>query len=331
MGKVPETEARIYELRAREHGRGRDAVRPVSIPRHGWRDIAWRTYEEMNRDQLSLVAAGVTFYVVLALFPAIGAFVSLYGLVSDPATVQEHLSSLSGFLPGAILDIVSGELERVTSGDSSTLSFTFVGGLLFALWSANKGVASLFDSMNVVYEEPETRGFFKRTALTLAFTTGAIVLLIVLLNIMIVLPNVLGLLGLSGVGKALVAVLPVVLAVLLVGAGTALIYRYGPSRQPARWRWVSLGTVVATLGWAVTSGLFTWYLANFADYSATYGSLGAVIGMMMWVWLSAYIVLIGAELNAEIEHQTAEDTTTGPGAPLGGRGARMADTVGEAQ
>ncbi len=331
MANRTEIEARIFEMRAVEHGRGRRARGPFGIPRRGWLDVLWRTYQEMNNDRLSLVAAGVTFYVMLALFPAIGAFVSLYGLVADPATVQSQLSSLSGVVPSSLLDIVSGELERVSAGETSSLSLAFVGGLLFAIWSANKGIASLFDSMNVVYEEPETRGFFKRTLQTLAFTTGAIILLIVLVNVMVVLPNIFGFLGLSGVGKIALTVLPILLALVLMGAGVSLVYRYGPSRAPARWRWLSVGSIFATVGWAVVSVLFTWYLSHFADYSATYGSLGAVIGMMMWIWVSAFVVLLGAELNAEIEHQTGVDSTTGEPVPLGQRGARMADTVGEAQ
>ncbi|ESR26188.1 YihY/virulence factor BrkB family protein [Lutibaculum baratangense] len=328
-GIDPEIEARAMELRARERGRGREADSPVRVPGKGWKDIAWRTYEEIGRDRLSLVAAGVTFYTVLALFPAIGAFVSLYGLVADPATVEGQLASLSGFVPSALIDTVSAELQRVSSTESSSLSFAFIGGLLFALWSANKGVQSLFDSMNVVYEERESRGFFALTALTLAFTTGGIILMILIVNVMVVLPQVFSMLGLSGVGSVVLTVLPMALAVLLVGGAISLVYRYGPSRQRARWRWISVGSVFATLVWAIASALFTWYLANFANYSATYGSLGAVIGVMMWIWVSAYVVLIGAELNAEIEHQTGHDTTTGAPAPLGERGARMADTLGE--
>jgi membrane protein len=321
----------LHHARARERGRGRDATGPEKIPAQGWKDILWRTYEEMQRDRLLAVAAGVAFYALLAIFPAVTALVSLYGLIFEPSTVMGHLSAVGAMLPPGGFDIVRDQVDRVVSTAGAGLTLGFLGGLGIALWSANNGVKAVFDALNVIYDEDEKRGFVKLNLVSLTFTLGGILLFLTFVGVIAVLPIVFAQIGLAGAWEWLLPFLrwPALFVVLLLAL--ALIYRFGPSRTRPQWRWISVGSLFATVTWIVMSLLFSWYLQNFANYNAIYGSLGAVIGMMMWMWLSAVVVLIGGELNAETEHQTARDTTIAGDKPLGARGAAMADNVGAAK
>ncbi len=316
---------------ARQPGRGREADQPVDIPARGWMDILWRVYGQIDDDRILAVAAGVTFYVLLALFPAVGAFVSLYGLVADRATIAEHLASLNGVVPSGAIDVIGEQVKRITSGDQTALGFAFFSGLAISLWSSNAGMKAIFDALNIAYEEKEKRNFIMLNLWSLAFTGGAILFLIVAISGIVVVPVVLAFFGLGGVTDWLVWAgrWPALLAIVL--GALALLYRYGPSRDRAKWRWVSPGSLLAAVAWLGFSMAFSWYAGHFGSYNQTYGSLGAVIGFMTWMWLSATIILAGAELNAEIEHQTVKDTTEGPGQPLGTRGAKVADTVGRAR
>jgi membrane protein len=316
---------------AREPGRGRTAAEPQDIPPRGWWDIAWRVYEEIDNDRVLAVAAGVTFYGLLALFPAIGAFVSLYGLVSDPGTISEHLNALGGFLPGGALDVISEQIKRITQGNNTALGFAFFSGLAISLWSANAGMKAVFDALNVAYGEKEKRNFFILNLTSLAFTFGSILFLVIAMSGVVVVPVILKYVGLGGAADWIVWIgrWPALLLVTMVAL--AVLYRYGPSRDRARWTWLAPGSILAAIGWMIFSMLFSWYVGSFGNYNETYGSLGAAIGFMTWMWLSVTIILVGAELNAETEHQTAHDTTEGPHAPLGVRGAQMADTVGAAK
>jgi membrane protein len=316
---------------SREQGRGREATSPHEIPAKGWKDILWRTYEEINKDRILAVAAGVTFYGLLALFPAIAALVSIYGLFADPAIIQDHLNLLSGVLPGGALEIISEQVKRITSKESGTLGFAFVSGLVISLWSANAGMKAVFDALNVAYDEEEKRGFIALNLRSLTFTFGMIFFVLVAVGAIVVIPVLLDFIGLGEVTEWIISLArwPVLLGVIVLVL--AVFYRYGPSRDTAQWRWISAGSMVAAVVWVAASMLFSWYVANFGNYNETYGSLGAVIGFMTWMWLSTTVVLVGAELNAEIEHQTVQDTTEGPEKPLGARGARMADTVGAAK
>jgi membrane protein len=317
--------------RAAEHGRGRQATSPWRIPWRGWKDILWRAYEKMNDDRLLAVAGGVVFYALLALFPAVTAFVSLYGLVADASTIDQHLSLAAGILPSGAVDILHEQLTRLTANRTSALSVGFVFGLLFALWSANSGTKAVIDGLNVAYEETEKRSFIRLNLISLVFTLGAFLALTLAVGAVVVAPIVLTRIGLGALADALVQILrwPALLAFVILGLAT--LYRYGPSRREARWTWLSVGSVAAACGWLVASALFSWYIANFGAYNATYGSLGAAVGMMMWMWISMIMILLGAQLNAEIEHQTAKDSTVGPDKPLGRRGAVKADTIGAAQ
>lgn len=314
-----------------EADRGRAAETPSEIPGKGWKDIAWRVYAEIQEDRVLMVAAGVTFYGLLALFPAIGALVSLYGLFADPATIQEHLTLLSGFLPGGALEVIGDQISRIAGQDGGALGFAFFFGLALSLWSANAGMKAIFDALNIVYEEEEKRSFVRLTLESLLFTLGAIAFLLVALGAVIVLPILLNFLGLGGMGDLLLRIARWPLLALVLLFALACLYRYGPSRDKAEWRWVTWGSVIAGAVWLLFSMLYSWYVGNFGNYNETYGSLGAVIGFMMWIWLSTTIILVGAEINAEMEHQTAQDTTAGEEQPLGARGAQMADNVGKGQ
>jgi membrane protein len=310
---------------AQEDGRGRNATGPTDIPAPGWKDIFRRVYEEIGRDRVLLVAAGVTFYLLLAFAPALAALISLYGLFADPATISEHVSLLQGMVPGGAMEILEDQLTRLSAQGQTKLGLTSGLSLAVALWSANAGVKSLFDAMNVAYGEEEKRSFLKLNLVSLAFTISTITAVIVLVGAAIVLPVLL-----EGFGEyadlisriASIAALAVVLIIAL-----AALYRWGPSRETAKWRWITPGALLTIVVTIIASVLFSWYVANFGSYNATYGSLGTVVGFMTWMWITMIIVICGAELNSEAEHQTARDSTTGPEQPLGTRGARMADRV----
>lgn len=315
--------------RASEPGRGRDAAHPTAIPWKGWKDVFVRLYVSFFEDRVLLIAAGATFYLLLALFPAFAVFVSAYGFVADPSTISEHIAFIGQFLPQAGTELLQNQLETLVSQDPASLSRGFIIGLAVALWSANNGIKTLFEAMNVAYGEQEQRSFIKLNLVAFCFTLGAVFIGIMLIVTVGVVPVIMKIFGLSSFSDVLIASLrwPVVFA-LIVGA-IAMIYRYGPSRNRARWSWVFLGALLTAVVWLAASIAFSWYLQNFANYGATYGSLGAVIGFMMWVWVSSTIFIIGAEINAELEHQTALDTTDLPAKPLGERGARVADTIGK--
>lgn len=315
--------------KAQQEGRGRAADSPGEIPARGLRDVFWRVVSQISEDRISLVAAGVTFYVLLSIFPALGSLVSIYGLVSDPAAIAEQATLLATVLPAQSLQMMTDQLETLTSQNTSSLSLGFIGGLLFALWSARNGVGALFEAMNIAYDETEKRGFVRLALLSIGFTLAGLILTAVLIAAIAILPAVLAFLHLELEGLVRFVRWPVML--LLVAAGITLIYRYGPCREPAKLRWLTWGAALSTICWLVASLAFSYYIDNFANYNATYGALGTLIGFMLWIWISTMIVIIGAELNAELEHQTARDSTTGRPKELGKRDAYVADTVGDAE
>ncbi len=301
------------------------AEAPSELPRRGWMDVLKRTYAEITNDHVMLVAAGVTFYALLALFPALAALVSIYGLFADPATIEGHITALEGVLPGGAMEIISGQLESLAAQGSAGLGLAFAAGLGTSLWSANAGVKSIFEALNIAYEEHETRGFVRLTLTSLAFTLGGLVFVIVAMGAVLAVPAILQNMAFGAQLESLVNWLRWPLLLVVVTGLIALLYRYGPAREPPEWRWVSWGSGIAAVLWLAFSGLFSWYAANFGSYDATYGSLGAAIGFMTWIWISTIVVVTGAELNSELEHETAADTTTGAERPMGARGAVMAD------
>lgn len=309
--------------------RGREAVSPREIPKRGWKDILIRTGKEFGEDQIALVSAGVTFYVLLALFPALAAVVSIYGLFADPSEVPGHLERLAVVMPEAALGFVNEQLARIAAAQEGGLSAGAALGLLLSLWSANRAMKAVFSGLNVAYDEAEHRGFVAKTAITLTFTVGFILFAILAIAVIAAAPALSGVVG--GTVATIVNLLAWPLLVLTLFVGLTLLYRYGPNRDRAKWRWVTWGSGVAVVLWIAFSALFSLYLGSFANFNETYGSLGAVIGFLMWIYFSSQVILLGAELDSEIEHQTLRDTTVGRTEPFGRRGAVMADTVGEPQ
>jgi membrane protein len=315
----------------RDGGRGRTAAHPLEVPVRGWKDILFRVWKNIGKDRVILVAAGVTFYLILTLFPAIAALVALYGLFADPTTITSHLDSIADLVPAGALEVIRDQITRVASQGRTTLRLTFIAGFLVSLWSANAGMKSLFDALNLVYNEPEKRSFIWLNIISLMFTVLAIIFVLGGMGVMIVLPIVLNFVGLGGATEMVIKIARWPALLIVVTLALAFLYRYGPSREKPQWRWITWGSAGAAVSWLVVSILFSWYAENFGSYNETYGSLGAIIAFMFWIWLSIIVVLIGAELNAETEHQTVRDTTTGRPKPMGGRGATMADTIGARQ
>lgn len=320
--------ARPYaETRTRWRRRGRDARRPSAIAPLGWRDILWRTWRGVNDDSLLTVARSIAFSGVMALFPSLAAFVALYGLFADPSAARDHLALLVGVVPAAALSLVGDEMVRISTEAEASLSLTFLLGLGLAFWTANTGMRALIRGLNIAYGERERRSFLRLTRTSAAMTLSAFGFLLTTAGALVILPLLLQVL------RAPVEFLPLSLLrwpALLALAVFAfeLLYRFGPDRRPARWRWLSWGSVTAAILWLVGSLTLSAYVAGFAGFNATYGSLGAIFGCLIWSWISAVVILLGAKLNAEIEHQTSVDTTVGADRPMGQRGAFVADTLG---
>jgi membrane protein len=266
-----------------------------------WKAILRRTFQQIDEDRLLATAAGVVFYGLLAIFPAVTALVSSYGLFADPSTITANLQNLAVMLPDGTFAIVQDQIARVLSKGTGTLGVTFMFGLLMAIWSANAGMKAIFDALNVVYEEREKRSFLRLNLTSLAFTVAALAAILLMIGGVIAVPLALQRLELGARGEWLVSLGRWPALFLFLLTALAILYRFGPNRTDARWQWISPGAVAATLLWLAGSALLSWYLSNFANYTATYGSLGAAIGLMTWMWMSGIIVLCGAELNSEIE------------------------------
>jgi membrane protein len=316
------------ERYAAQAGRGRDAENPGEIPLSGWKDVLWRLYRSITRDRILLTAAGATFYILLALVPTLTAFVSIYGLFNDRTSVLDHVQLLYGIAPPGVLEVITDQLTRLTAQSADTLGLALLVSLSIALWSASAGIKAMFEAMNIAYQEVERRSFFVLNGIALLFTLGGAVATLLVITVVLVMPVLINFVP-GGKGLEWTIRVAAYLAMLSVLAcGLAALYRWGPSREEARWRWITPGALLSVVMLGAVSVGFSWYVANFTDNNATYGSLGAVIGLMTWLWISVTLVIIGAELNSEIEHQTARDSTTGPEQPMGERGAHMADTVG---
>jgi membrane protein len=309
--------------------RGRSAERPSEIPARGWRDILWRVWAQIGHDNVSIVAAGVAFYAILAVFPAITAFVSLFGLFADPAAVQEQFASLQGVIPAEAWTLLDDQLSTVLSAEAQSLGIGALVSLLIALYSGGAGVRALMTALNIAYNEDEKRGFVKFYLIAFVFTIGIAMLGLLSIGIIVAVPIVINLAQLGPLAGVAIKLAPWLALAVVVTIALGALYRHGASRAGPQTRWVSWGALAATVLWIGASLLFSVYVANFGSYNRTYGALGAVVVLLMWFWISAYIVLLGAELNAEMEHQTERDTTTGAPRPLGERGAYVADHVGE--
>jgi len=308
---------------------GRHADHPAKIPVKGWRDILLRMKDQMDANHLSITAAGVAYFAFLALFPGLAALVSLYGLFSDPMTVQKQLATVQSIMPYEAYAIIENQLQKIATQPQASLGLGFIGGLLLTLFSANKGVITMIEAMNIVYEEEETRGFFKLNLLSLFYTFVMILVNVISIIFIVIAPAVLAFLPLPGFAEALIKYLPWPFLALMIILLLDFTYCYFPNRRRVKWRWITYGSAIASGVWILASSLFSFYVSNFGNFNETYGSVGAVVVLMMWFYISAFIVLLGGTLNAEMEHQTALDSTRGTPKPRGKRDTYMVDDVGE--
>jgi len=309
-------------------GRGRNAVRPSDIPPVGWWDALRRVFTRIGVENVGILAAGSAFYAMLATFPALGAIVTLYALVSDPADVQAHFGRIAGLLPPDVSDIFTAQLTALASREQQQLGFGLLFGVLFAVWSARRGMDALVRAVTVAYREKETRGLIRMNLLTYGLTLGAVMVILTTLGLLVALPTLIEWMPWSEQVSALARAGGWLVFVIMVMSAIGILYRVGPPRRPARWRWLSTGAATATLLWVLGSAGFSIYVSRFGSYNETYGTLGAIIVLLLWFYLSAYAILIGALINAEMEHQTARDTTVGSNRPFGQRGAVVADSLG---
>ena len=305
---------------------GAEADKPTEIPPQGWKEIALRGWREASADQVPLLSAGVAFFSFLALFPGLIALTLLYGLVADPATVQSQLAQVSGSLPPEARALLEAQLQQLVSAPAQGLGWGLVISVLVALWSASGGVGNLVTAVNIAYDEERHRGFVKEKLLALGLTIGAILFMILATTLMAALPVLFELIGLSGGLRWLAEIARWVLLALLVMVALAVLYRVAPDRDAPKFRWVSVGAVVATILWLLAAAGFSLYVSMFGNYAKTYGALAGVVVLLLWLWITSYSVLLGAEINAEAEQQTAKDSTTGPEQPMGQRGAIKADS-----
>lgn len=306
---------------------GRDADKPSQIPAAGWKAIGKRTMTEVKEDNVGLMAAGVAFYFFLALFPALIAMITIYGLVTSPEQLQSQIDGLTSALPQDAASLITEQMQSIATPDGGGLTVGLVVSLLGVLWAASGGMMGLIKGINAAYDESETRNFVVKRGLAILLTLGGILFFALAVGLVAVLPAVLDSLGLGSVGRVLASVLRWPLLAVLMVAALAVVYRLAPDRDDPRLRWASWGAVVATVLWLIGSALFSFYVSNAGSYNETYGALAGVIILLLWLFLTAFVILIGAELNSEMEHQTSRDTTTGEPQPMGQRDARMADTV----
>lgn len=308
---------------------GRHAERPSDVPVAGWKQIGARVISSLSTNHVSLLAAGVAFKGLLAIFPSIVALISIWGLVADPAEVTEQLENLTGALPSGAAELLNDQMTAVASGDNATLSTALIISVLLALWAASGGMAGLIEGINAAYDEVDRRKFPIKRGLALLLTFGAIIGLLVTIGLIAVLPAALGELGLGQAGELAVRIGTWPLLAALAMGGLALLYKFSPDRDQPQLRWTSWGAVVATVLWLLGSAGFTLYVENFGNFGETYGTFAGIIVLMLWLLLTAFVVLLGAEINAELERQTLRDSTVGDPEPIGRRGADAADTTPE--
>lgn len=290
-----------------------------------------RVKQQISEDNVSLTASGVAYGWLLAIFPLFGSLIAIYGLIADPIDVQHQVEGLFGLLSPEVVNTLHDQLTKLTLKSGTALGFGALFGILFSLWSANSGTKAMIMALNIVYAEREKRSFFRLNLVSLTLTIGMVLSVIIALLLMIALPVAFGIIGMEESTKTALNALRWPALAIAFMFGLAVLFRYAPSREKPKWRWVSWGSVLATVLWVIASGAFAIYVANFGNYDQTYGSLGAVIILMLWFYITAFIILLGAELNAELEHQTAKDSTTHAPVPMGQRGAHMADTIGKAR
>lgn len=308
--------------------RGRNASSPKEIPAKGWKDTLLRVKEELKHDRISMVSAAMAYYILFAFVPALTSIVLIYAWVSDPSEIAGHIAKAKQVMPAEMLDTVNVQLQSLAGHASSKLGFSAILSVMISAYAASKGSKAAIEAMNIIYEQEENRGFIHLNALAIGITLLGAVLAILAMGVIVGIPAVT---SFFHFGEDLEIIATVASWIVLLGIFSfylSVLYRFGPHRAKAKWKWVSVGSIVAAVLWALVSALFSWYAKEFGNFNKTYGSLGAVIVLMTWFYLSSFVVLLGGEINAEMEHQTAKDSTTGPAKPLGTRGAKMADEVG---
>ena len=306
---------------------GRDATRPFHIPLKGWWQVAQRVWTESSRDNLSVVAAGCAFYALFAVFPAISALIALYGLTTAPASIDQQFDMLSSVLPPQAYDVVIAQIRQFAETSNRSLGWGLAFSVGLAVWSVSNLTQAMFAALNIAYEEPEKRSLLRFYLSAFAFAVAGILSGVLMLLAIVYVPILFAYAGYSHAFELTVKAARWPLLALIVLLFLSLLYRYGPCRRSAKWRWVTVGSLFATIVWLIASAGFSFYVSNFANYDRTYGSLGAVIVLLFWLYISFYFVLLGAEINAELELQTEQDTTRGKSRPIGARGAFVADHV----
>jgi membrane protein len=306
---------------------GRAARWPSQLRGKDWKAILLRVWDNLGYHNVYLVAAGIGFFGMLALFPAIAALVGIYGLASDPSVIMDQMRLMRQFLPGDAYSLIEEQVTQLLAADRQTLSIASLVAIGFAIWSARMGVGAMLDGVNITYSERNERGFLAYYAVSFLMTLVFVSVVLCAIAGIVIMPAMLKTMRLGTEAEWVVAMVrwPIVVASVMLGLG--ILYRYGPQRTEARLPWITWGAGLATVLWLIGSLVFSWYVSKFADYNATYGSLGAIVGLMLWFYVGSYAVLLGAELNAEMEHHTVRDTTVGPEKPLGRRGAYVADHV----
>lgn len=312
-----------------ESGQGHHAQKPTEITRQGWWAILKRVKQQTDDDQIPIVSAGIAFYFFLAIFPLLAAVVSIYGLVVTPESAEQQISQMAGSLPEEAHDAISEIARNAASNSDSTLGWATALSILVSIWSANKGTKALVTGLNIAYDEDENRGFIRKIVITLGLTLGAFVAGILMLVLVAGIPAISGMLNLPETMMTVIGYARWLVIALIITVVLGLLYKWAPDRDPANWKWVSPGSIVAAVLWLVGSGLFSLYVENFGKMSQSYGSFATVVTLMLWLFLTAFIILLGAEINSEAEHQTAHDTTEGPDERMGARGAYHADHVAD--
>ncbi len=307
--------------------RGHNAEKPTEIPKKGWKDIALRVKDRLTKDHVPIVSAGIAFYFFLAIFPAIAAALSIYGLLMEPAQVEQQMSQIANVLPEQAHQMISNILKQQSGKPGSSLGWSLVLGILISILSANKGIKSVFEGVNITYNEIDERGFFKKNTITLLFTIGGIIIGFIAIAMVVAFPAFIGKIGLSSTLETIIQLLRWPILAVIVMFALAAVYKVAPHRKIPSFKWISWGAIIATVLWIAGSLLFTLYVKNFGSFDETYGSFAAVIILMLWFFLTAFIILLGSEINSEMEHQTRRDTTTGEDKPMGQRGGYHADHV----
>lgn len=307
--------------------KGHNAEKPGEIPVSGWKEIGSRVFSQLKIDHVQIVSAGVGFYFFMALFPTLVAALSIYGLVADPVSIESHISALSGILPGEAAGMIDSFIKPIISKPAQTLGWGLIFSILLSMWSANQGTSALFEGLNIAYNEQENRSFIKRTGITLLFTLSGIIIGLLSILVIVLFPALVDKINLGPTVEAIIGWARWIVLAFIIIFSLGVIYKKAPDRDNPEIKWVSWGSVIATVLWIGGSLLFSWYVKNFGSYDDMYGSFAAVILMLFWLFLTSFIILLGAEINSEMEHQTRKDTTVGPDEPMGQRGGYHADHV----